>query len=500
MLQSVDIGTQSVDAYRASAGDDAVEELRTLAEPLRRARVLHVSATPYGGGVAEMLRSEIPLLRDLGLDAHWKLIRGDNAFFSVTKALHNGLQGSPNSLTTEQQERYLTQSARNAEALDDDHYDVIVIHDPQPLALPELHGRDEARWIWRCHIDTSEPNPQVWAFLRPFLAGYDAAVFTVGGFVPPDFPLDRIEIIPPAIDPESPKNIEIDHQLATRVLDWIGVDTSRPFVTQISRFDPWKDPLGVIDAYRLARRKAPNLQLVLAGSMALDDPEGWDMYEQIHDATRDEADVHVFTNLTGVGNIEVNALQRLAAVVIQKSLREGFGLVVSEALWKQTPVVASRAGGIPLQLRDGAGGYLVDSVPECAARVVELLGDADQRLEVAGRGRALIRDRFLLTRLVADSLRLYTSILGSQPAPTTTTTAAIADEPRDPVCGVHVDPRTDRQLVLGDVTHYFCSRACEDEFASNPERFLRAVPRLPWTRHWVPRPGRSAHRARDFGP
>jgi len=500
MLQSVDIGTQSVDAYRASAGDDAVEVLRTLAEPLRGARVLHVSATPYGGGVAEMLRSEIPLLRDLGLDAHWKLIRGDNAFFSVTKALHNGLQGSPNSLTTEQQERYLTQSARNAEALDDDHYDVIVIHDPQPLALPELHGRDEARWIWRCHIDTSEPNPQVWAFLRPFLAGYDAAVFTVGGFVPPDFPLDRIEIIPPAIDPESPKNIEIDHQLATRVLDWIGVDTSRPFVTQISRFDPWKDPLGVIDAYRLARREAPNLQLVLAGSMALDDPEGWDMYEQIHDATRDEADVHVFTNLTGVGNIEVNALQRLAAVVIQKSLREGFGLVVSEALWKQTPVVASRAGGIPLQLRDGAGGYLVDSVPECAARVVELLGDADQRLEVAGRGRALIRDRFLLTRLVADSLRLYTSILGSQPAPTTTTTAAIADEPRDPVCGVHVDPRTDRQLVLGDVTHYFCSRACEDEFASNPERFLRAVPRLPWTRHWVPRPGRSAHRARDFGP
>jgi trehalose synthase len=500
MLQSVDIGTQSVDAYRTSAGDDVVEELRTLAEPLRRARVLHVSATPYGGGVAEMLRSEIPLLRDLGLDAHWKLIRGDNAFFSVTKALHNGLQGSPNSLTTEQQERYLTQSARNAEALDDDHYDVIVIHDPQPLALPELHGRDEARWIWRCHIDTSEPNPQVWAFLRPFLAGYDAAVFTVGGFVPPDFPLDRIEIIPPAIDPESPKNIEIDHQLAIRVLDWIGVDTSRPFVTQISRFDPWKDPLGVIDAYRLARREVPNLQLVLAGSMALDDPEGWDMYEQIHDATRDEADVHVFTNLTGVGNIEVNALQRLAAVVIQKSLREGFGLVVSEALWKQTPVVASRAGGIPLQLRDGAGGYLVDSVPECAARVVELLGDADQRLEVAGRGRALIRDRFLLTRLVADSLRLYTSILGSQPAPTTTTTAAIADEPRDPVCGVHVDPRTDRQLVLGDVTHYFCSRACEDEFASNPERFLRAVPRLPWTRRWVPRPGRSAHRARDFGP
>jgi trehalose synthase len=500
MLESVDIGSQSVDAYRASAGDETVEVLRALAQPLRGARVLHVSATPYGGGVAEMLRSEIPLLRDLGLDAHWKLIRGDDAFFGVTKALHNGLQGSPQGLSTAQQERYLTQSAQNAEALDDSSYDIVVVHDPQPLALPELHGRGEARWIWRCHVDTSDPNPQVWAFLRPFLSSYDAAVFTVGGFVPPDFPLSRIEIIPPAIDPESPKNIEIDHELATRVLDWIGVDTTRPFVTQISRFDPWKDPLGVIDAYRLARRESPDLQLVLAGSMALDDPQGWDMYHTIHDETRDDPGVHVFTNLTGVGNIEVNALQRLAAVVIQKSLREGFGLVVSEALWKQTPVVASRAGGIPLQLRDGAGGYLVDSIPECAARVAELLRDADRRRSVASRGRDHVRDRFLLPRLVADSLRLYTSILGSQPAPTTTITAAIADEPRDPVCGVRVDPRAARHLVLGDVTHHFCSRACEEEFASDPDRFLRAVARPSSTHHRIPHLGWNAHRTRDFGP
>jgi trehalose synthase len=500
MLESVDIGTQSVDAYRTSAGDETVEMLRTLAAPLRGARVLHVSATPYGGGVAEMLRSEIPLLRDLGLDAHWKLIRGDDGFFNVTKALHNGLQGAPQGLSTEQQERYLTQSARNADALDDDGYDIVVVHDPQPLALPELHGRGNARWIWRCHIDTSEPNPQVWSFLRPFLHGYDAAVFTMGGFVPPNFPLSRIEIIPPAIDPESPKNIDIDHQLATRVLDWIGVDTTRPFVTQISRFDPWKDPLGVIDAYRLARHETPDLQLVLAGSMALDDPQGWDIYHTIHNETRNEPDIHVFTNLTGVGNIEVNALQRLAAVVIQKSLREGFGLVVSEALWKQTPVVASRAGGIPLQLRDGAGGYLVDSIPECASRVAELLNDADRRSSVASRGQDLIRERFLLTRLVADALRLYTSILGSDPAPTTTTTAAIADEPRDPVCGVRVEPSTARQLVLGDVTHHFCSRACEDEFAADPDRFLRAVARPSWTRHRFSHLGRGVRRARDFGP
>jgi trehalose synthase len=501
MLQTVDVGTQSVDAYRVSAGEDVVAELRALAEPLRGARILHVSATPYGGGVAELLRSEIPMLRDLGIDADWKLIRGDDAFFRVTKLLHNGLQGSPEGITTQDQERYLTQSAANAEALDEDGYDVVMVHDPQPLALPELHGRGDTRWIWRCHIDTSEPNPEVWNFLRPFLVSYDAAVFTLGGFVPPDFPLSRVEIIPPAIDPESPKNLEIDHALATRVLGWLGLDMSKPFVAQVSRFDPWKDPLGVIGAYRLVRAEVPNLQLALAGSMALDDPQGWDMYRAIHEETLNEPDIHVFTNLTGVGNIEVNALQRLAAVVIQKSVREGFGLVVSESLWKKTPVVASRAGGIPLQLQNGSGGYLVDSIPECAARVCELLRDPDQRHEIGGRGHERVRERFLLTRLVADSLRLYTSILGSEPPTATTHVSAIDGEPRDPVCGARVNPDSARQLVFAGAVHQFCSRACEEQFALDPDRFLRAVPHPAERRfRWGRWPRRIADRARRKRP
>lgn len=207
-----------------------------------------------------------------------------------------------------------------------------MVHDPQPLALRELHGAGNARWVWRCHIDTSEPNPAVWAFLRPFMVRYDAAVFTLGGFVPPDFPVTRVDVVPPAIDPQSPKNLELGLPLATRVLEWIGVETNRPLVTQISRFDPWKDPLGVIAAYRLMREEVGDLQLALVASMALDDPEGWDMYHQIQAASRNDPDIHLFTNLTGVGNVEVNAFQRLAQVVIQKSLREGFGLVVSEAL------------------------------------------------------------------------------------------------------------------------------------------------------------------------
>ncbi len=386
MLERVDIGTQSVDRYRSSAGGDAIAHLRELAAPLRGCRVLHVSATPFGGGVAEILRSKIPLLRDLGIAADWQLIRGDESFFRVTKAIHNGLQGSAMGLSADDEERYLAQSERNAKALDG-HYDVIVVHDPQPLALLELHGANRSRWIWRCHVDTSEPNPSVWRFLQPFVVRYDAAVFTLGGFVPPDFPVARTEIIPPAIDPESPKNLHLSARLAARVVEWIGVETRRPLITQISRFDEWKDPLGVVEAYRLVRELVPDLQLALVGSMALDDPEGWRVYREIQREVEVDPDIHVFTNLTGVGNVEVNAFQRLADVVVQKSIREGFGLVVSEALWKGTPVVAGRAGGIPLQLEDGCSGYLVDSVEECAQRVLELLSDPERRHEFGERGQ-----------------------------------------------------------------------------------------------------------------
>src|SRR5918996_1284921 len=279
MLETVDVGTQDLNLYERSAGAEAVAQLRQLAAPLEGARIVHVNATPYGGGVAEILRSEIPLLRDLGLLADWKLITGDQTFFSVTKAIHNGLQGAPRELAHAEQETYLTHSARNAQLLEEE-YDLVVVHDPQPLALLRLHGKGTARWVWRCHIDTSEPNLQVWNFLRPYLEGYDATVFTLGSFAPPDVPVERIEITPPAIDPESPKNFELDARVASRLLRWIGVEVEQPLVTQVSRFDPWKDPLGVIAAYRLVKEEVPDLQLALAGSMALDDPEGWRIYQE----------------------------------------------------------------------------------------------------------------------------------------------------------------------------------------------------------------------------
>ena len=410
MLQTVDVGSQSIDWYEGSAGREALAELRRLAAPLRGARVVHVNATPYGGGVAEILRSEVPLLRDLGLAADWKLITGDETFFRVTKIIHNGLQGAPRALTDQERETYLAHSVRNARLLEEE-YDLVVVHDPQPLALLHFHGNGLARWAWRCHIDTSEPNPEVWGFLRPFVAGYDAAIFTLEDFVPPDLPVERVEAVPPAIDPESPKNMELSDRAIGRLLGWIGVESERPLLVQVSRFDPWKDPLGVIAAYRLVREEIPGLQLALVGAMALDDPEGLEIYAEIQADALADPGIHVFTNLTGVGNVEVNAFQRTADVVVQKSIREGFGLVVSETLWKGTPVVAGRAGGIPLQMGDGAGGYLVDSIEECAERVLHLFRNPEEGRELGRLGRERVRERFLLPRLLADELRFYASLL-----------------------------------------------------------------------------------------
>lgn len=409
MLQQVVVGQWSLDAYRDTVPEFILEALREQANRLRGARILHVNATAYGGGVSELLRSSVPLLRDLGLSADWKVIAGSQDFFRATKALHNALQGSPQSLSAAERSAYLQCTDENAATLDDG-YDFVVIHDPQPAGLLGVHGKGGARWVWRCHIDTSEPNAEAWAFLRPFLTDFDAAVFTMPEFVPPDLPIARVRAIAPAIDPLSPKNLEIPAHTASQILDWIGIDLPGRLVTQVSRFDPWKDPFGVIAAYRLAREEIGGLQLALVGSMALDDPEGWEVYSQLSEQADSDPLIHIYTNLTGASNVEVNAFQRLSDVVVQKSIREGFGLVVSESLWKGTPVVAGRAGGIPMQMPEGIGGLLVDSVEECAIAMLRLLNDRELAKQLGERGREHVREHFLLPRLLAEELELLSTL------------------------------------------------------------------------------------------
>jgi trehalose synthase len=409
VLQDVSVGRWSLEAYREIVPDRILEGLHERARALRGARILQVNATSYGGGVSELLRSSVPLLRDLGLTVDWKVIGGSPAFFRATKALHNALQGSEQALTEAERSAYLQCTHENAPLLDGS-YDFVVVHDPQPAGLLGVHGKQGARWVWRCHIDTSEPNTEAWQFLRPFLANFDAAVFTMPEFVPPDLPVARVRAIAPAIDPLSPKNLDFSERTASQILDWIGIDLPGRLVTQVSRFDPWKDPFGVIAAYRLVREAVPDLQLALVGSMALDDPEGWEVYRQLSEQAESDSLIHIYTNLTGVGNVEVNAFQRLSDVVVQKSIREGFGLVVSESLWKGTPVVAGRAGGIPMQMPEGVGGLLVDSVEDCAAALLSLLGDCELSERLGQSGRAHVREHFLLPRLLMDELTLLAAL------------------------------------------------------------------------------------------
>jgi trehalose synthase len=400
----------NLENYRPLVGDEMTEEIRDLARRLSGIRICHLNATSAGGGVAELLSRYIPMLRALGVEAEWHLIHGEPDFFTVTKRIHNALQGADYELTGFMRETYLDSNEQAAKLLDT-KYDVFVVHDPQPAAIRHYAGPRDAKWIWRCHIDSSSPNPHVSSFILPLIREYDALVFTMREFALPGLEDKPLATIAPAIDPLATKNTLIPLELCKRIVADAGVNLKEPLLLQVSRFDPWKDPMGVIEAYRLVKKEVPGVQLVLIGGMAADDPEGWSLLDQVQEVAAHDQDLYVFTNLGGVGNMEVNVFQRGCDVVIQKSLREGFGLVVAEALWKERPVVAGKAGGIPMQFPPGYERHLVLSVEECAARVLELLGCPEDRAAFGLAGREHIRRHYLLPRLLRDELRLITELL-----------------------------------------------------------------------------------------
>jgi trehalose synthase len=414
-LQRVNVGSKALADYVSLTGRTLTDQVRSLAEPLAGKRVLHLSATAFGGGVAEILYTLVPLMQDVGLETEWRVIYGQDEFFDVTKTIHNALQGDPRGLDDAQREVFKKYNRMNAEALDNS-FDFVIVHDAQPAAMIE-HSRDVgAHWVWRCHIDLSAPNQGVLDFLRPWLALYDATIFHRQAYVPSRNGLPSAYVWPPAIDPLAPKNMALSAEDAAYIVDQFGIDVTRPLLVQISRFDPWKDPVGVIEAWRLVRRDHPRVQLALVGSMAHDDPEGWDYYNRTVAAADGDSDIYILSNLNNVGSIEVNAFQVHSSAIVQKSIREGFGLTVTEGLWKAKPTVAGRVGGIVDQIEDGETGYLVDSVQMCAERCSAILADPEQAKRMALKGKEHVRRNFLTPRLLRDWLTLFNRLAGNDVA------------------------------------------------------------------------------------
>jgi trehalose synthase len=405
MLQPVGVAQKHLGDYQSIAGRRMIDEIRERASRLEGKRILHVSATGFGGGVAEILSTLVPLMTDVGLECEWQVIYGREEFFNATKIMHNSLQGNPQGLSEEQWQTWLRYNEINATQMSED-WDVCIVHDPQPAAICSIVPQKARRWVWRCHVDLSTPNPFTLEQLLPYLEPYQAIVFHLAEYVPSGMD-GRSHTVPPAIDPLAPKNMAFSPEDAVYICQQFGIDIDRPLLCQISRFDPWKDPLGVIDAYRIVKEQMPDVQLALVGSMATDDPEGWDYFNATVAHADGDPDIHILNNLNNVGAIEVNAFQSHSDVVIQKSTREGFGLTVTEAIWKARPMVAGDVGGIPLQITDGESGFLVSGVEQCAQRSLEILADPTLGKQLGRTGKETVRQHFLTPRLLRDWLELF---------------------------------------------------------------------------------------------
>jgi trehalose synthase len=394
-----------IDKYAAVVGQGVVDELRFLARKLEGKKIQNINSTAVGGGVAEILTRMIPLLKQLGVHATWDVIKGNERFFTITKKFHNALHGVPVLISRDEYEYFVEVNRRNAQEMVD-WGDVIFVHDPQPIALVEMKNTIGRKWAWRCHIDFTHPQNDVINFLTTYIEQYDSAVFSAPAFSR-DLSIPQI-LISPSIDPLSDKNRELTRREISRVLEQFGVDQTRPIVTQISRFDYLKDPIGVINVYKRVKRYV-DCQLVLAGGGATDDPEGMLVLEQVKAAAESDPDIHVLF-LPPASDVIINALQRASTVVLQKSLREGFGLTVAEALWKAKPVVASAVGGIPLQIAHKYSGILTYSLEGTAYYLKQLLQEPEYASKLGANGQEHIRNNFLITRHIRDYLMLFLSL------------------------------------------------------------------------------------------
>lgn len=391
-----------IEEYIPLVGQAIIDDLRLLGERLKGKVIQHINSTSVGGGVAEILNRMVPLLRELGVDTKWDVIKGGEQFFAVTKKFHNALHGRAEEITKRDFEVFVETSQQNIEGVDT-YGDIVFIHDPQPIAL--IKKKAANKWLWRCHVDVSDPNERVWGFLKDFIVGYDSAVFSAPAFSR-KLPIRQF-LISPSIDPLSDKNKELPQETIDSVLRKYNIRKDRPIITQVSRFDRLKDPIGVVDAY-LQVKKYIDCQLVLAGGAAEDDPEGFKVLGEVKEKAKNDPDIHIL--LLPQSDIEINALQRASDVIVQKSLKEGFGLTVSEALWKTKPVVASNVGGIPLQIKHKYSGLLCHSVEGASFAIKQLLSSPAYAKKLGENGREHIKNNFLITRHLRDYMLLFLSL------------------------------------------------------------------------------------------
>lgn len=396
----------SIGDYIDIVGKDKIDELYLLADKLQNKSILNVNSTAVGGGVAEILSRMVPLLKQLGVNVRWEVIKGDERFFSITKKMHNALHGVETKFTKEEFDYFLEVNRKNAEEMDLAS-DIFFIHDPQPIALVDKKKKIKGKWAWRCHIDLTSPQREVMKFLNSYIKKYDASVFSAPAFARKDIKIPQA-LIPPSIDPLSDKNKELPNETIEKVLEKFKIDRKRPIVTQISRFDYLKDPIGVIKVYKKVK-KYIDCQLVLAGGGATDDPEGIKVLNEVKEAASNDPDIHILFLPPG-SDIEINALQRASNVVLQKSIKEGFGLTVAEALWKSKPVIASAVGGIPLQITHKYSGILTYSIDGTAYFLKELLNNPKYAEKLGRNGHEHVKKNFLITRHMRDYLLLFISL------------------------------------------------------------------------------------------
>jgi len=391
--------------YKEVVGPEIIGELMILASHVGSRSIKMVNSTAVGGGVAEMLHRIVPLLNDMGVQVKWDVIKADDEFFEITKTFHNALQGQEGYFEEDIFKSYLAYNEKNSHEIDFDE-DLIVVHDPQPAALIHWNQDGKNRWVWRCHIDMSHPNPQLWGFLKPYVEKYDAAIFSSALFSP-ELAIPQYRFYP-AIDPLDDKNRELDSSYVDRVLVKYGIPRDKPIVTQISRYDPWKDPVGVVQAFKLAK-KYVDCRLLLVGDKAADDPEAEKILERVKAEAGDDPDIHILLFSPSVAT-EINAFQRASDIILQKSLREGFALTVSEALWKARPVIGGAVGGIPAQIIDGYTGLLVHSVEGASLGIRTLLTQPDLAKRLGENGYQRVKDEFLITKNLKRYLLLLLAL------------------------------------------------------------------------------------------